>query len=138
VSVASNGSDARIGNNQLAAIIPTAPDVIRCDRSTITNIGSYDQEYLCLGNITPRKRATVNSEGRLVRVPSGNHAKPPVVVNVPSAQRDAGEFSHQVRLLRTERGSSIDRDGIFAITALYFPQPLHGELERFVPTRIAK
>src|SRR5581483_7939618 len=96
IGVASDGSQTRVGHDQPAAVVPALPDVVGGDRSAIANIGADNEQHFRLRYFTPGDGAAIHAERQLVRRPCRNHAKAPVVVDMPCSQRYPRELSEQV------------------------------------------
>ena len=128
----------RIGDDQLAALVAAAPDVVGGDRRALADVGARDEHHLRLGDVGPRDGAAVHAERQFVGGAGRNHAQAAVVIDVPGAERDAREFAEQVGLLGGQRRAAVDRDGILAVFLLDFAQAPRREVQSLVPDGLAE
>ena len=66
IGVARDGSHPRIGDDQLAAVVAAAPDVVGRDRGALADIRADDKQDFRLGDLAPWNRAAVDAERQLV------------------------------------------------------------------------
>ncbi len=66
VGVACNWSKARIGNNQLGALVAGAPDVVGSNGRTLSDVGADYEEQFCFRDIVPGVRRAVDTQRCLV------------------------------------------------------------------------
>ena len=136
VGIARDGRHARIGDDQLAAVVAALPDVVGGDGRAFAHVRADHEQHLRFRNFGPRNRTAIHVERELVGDAGGHHAEPSVVVDVSGPQRHTREFAHQVRLLGGERRASINRYRVFAVAVLHLAQTACGEGHGIVPTRL--
>ena len=86
VGVACNGSKARIGNDQLGALVAGAPDVVGGDGRTLADIGADHQQDFGFGDIVPGVRRAVHTQRAFVGGAGRYHAQAAVVIDVAGPQ----------------------------------------------------
>ena len=138
IGVARDGSHARIGDDQLAALVAAAPDVVGGDGSAFADVRADHEQYLRFRDLAPWNWASIDAERQFVRRSGRDHAQSAVVVDVASAQRHAGELAHQIGFLGRERRAAVDGDGVLAILVLDLAHPADGEVQGLVPGRGTK
>ena len=134
IRVARDGRHPRIGDDQLAAVVPAPPDVVGGDRRAFADVRANNEQHLRLWDFAPGNRTAIDIECQLVGDTGGNHAEPAVVIDVSGSQRHARKFTHQVGLLGRERRAAVNRDRVLAVTFLDFPKTPRGESHRVFPT----
>src|ERR1051326_1616452 len=73
--------DARVDDDDLAAVLARLPDVVRRDGRALRGIRPGDEHDLGAEDVVPRVRRAVDAEGLLVRRSRAYHAEPAVVVD---------------------------------------------------------
>src|SRR6185437_2328751 len=130
--------EARIRDDQFAAAIAAAPDIVGCNRRAVANVRTDDKQYIRFGNVAPRNRTAIYAESKLVRDPGRYHAQAPVVIDMARTDCKAGKFSNQIRFFRREGSAAVNSYGVFAVFLLNFANAPGCELECFGPIRLAK
>ena len=133
IGVARDRREARIGHNQLRALVARAPDVVGGDGGALADIRPDNHQNFRGGDVGPRVGRAIHPERPFVRCPGRHHAEAAVVIDVARTESDTRELADQVRLLGGERSAAIDRNGVLAVLLLQFAQTASREIERFVP-----
>ncbi len=125
--------DARVGDDQLRAVVARPPDVARRDRRAFGDVRPRDEHDFGERDVAPGVRGPVDPERALVRDAGRHHAEPAVVVEVRGAEREPRELADEVRLLVVERDARQHRERVVPVPALDPPDLLDGAVERVVP-----
>ena len=133
VGVARDGGEARIGHDELRAVVAGAPDVIGSDGGALADIGAEHHDDFGLGDVAPRVRGAVHAERALVGGSGGHHAEPAVVIDMARSERDARELAEQVGLFGGEGGPAVDCYRVRSVLFLQLAQTACGEAEGLLP-----
>jgi hypothetical protein len=127
------GGNARVGDDELGAVVAGPPQVAGGDGRALGDVRADDEHDLGAGDVLPRVRGPVDAERLLVRSTGRDHAEPAVVVEVGRAQGEAGELADQVRLLVVEGDAREHGEGVVPVGLLDSADLRDGAVQGVVP-----
>ncbi len=133
-SEACGGSVSRIDDYERAAVVDLLFKVLHEWRHRFGCVRADQKHCLSVGDIRHRKRQTAIDSERFDRGGGrGGHAKAAVVIDLRSAEGNAGELAEQIGLFVGKTAATEDADGIAAMPLLKLAHIQGDPINRFVP-----
>ncbi len=129
---------ARVGHDQLGAVLGRVLDPGRADRVIAGRVGADDEHDLRLDRVHDRVGDRARAQPFQQRRDAGGVAKPRAVVDVVGAESGTHELLEQVSLLVRTLGRAEASERLRAAGIANFAQFAGGKVERFFPAGFAE